>query len=104
MPKTRQELINACFDQDFHNWRDVNEVVVKGKKLKPYNLTLFRSITLKNASDKAIEIEERLLKDAENAVEMKSASWGKRLYFASKYIGHTKQCHEQPKPQTRCEI
>ena len=59
----------------------MNEVVVKGKKLKPYNLTLFRSITLKNASDKAIEIEERLLKDAENAVEMKSASWGKRLYF-----------------------
>lgn len=74
-------LINAFFDKEYQRQEQVTEVLVKGKKLKPYNLTLFRSITLKNAPDKAIEIEERLLKDAENAVEMNSASIGKRLYF-----------------------
>jgi hypothetical protein len=74
-------LINAFFDKEYQRQEQITEVLVKGKKLKPYNLTLFRSITLKDAPDEAIEIEERLLKDAENAVEMKSASWGKRLYF-----------------------
>lgn len=74
-------LINACFDQDFHDWRDVNEVIVKGKKLKPYKLTLFRSITLKEAPDKAIEMEKYLLMDAKDAIETNSASFGKRLYY-----------------------
>ncbi|MBR6538439.1 MAG: hypothetical protein IKT76_01095 [Bacteroides sp.] len=74
-------LINDFFDKEYQKRVNITEVLVKGKKLKPYKLTYFRSITLKDAPDKAIEIEERLLKDAEDAVEMNSASLGKRLYF-----------------------
>ncbi len=73
--------INAFFDKDYQRRENATEVLVKGKKLKPYNLTLFRSITLKDAPDEAIKIEQCLLKDAEQAVETVGANFGDRLFY-----------------------
>lgn len=73
--------INAFFDKEYQRRENATEVLVKGKKLKPYNLTLFRSITLKNAPDEAIKIEQCLLKDAEQAVETIGANFADRLYY-----------------------
>ncbi len=88
-------LINAFFDKEYQRQEQITEVLVKGKKLKPYNLTLFRSITLKDAPDEAIKIEQCLLKDVgeiesnewevpkriQKAIETSSVSFGNRLYY-----------------------
>ena len=42
--------IGELFDGRYNRQKNTIEVLVKGKKLKPYNLTLFRSLTIKGDS------------------------------------------------------
>lgn len=74
-----QEGLQVC--PFFNSKANVTEVQVKGKELKPFNLTLFRSLTLKSHSEEAIKMEHSVLKDAEKAIDKEEGRIGGRLYY-----------------------
>lgn len=57
------------------------EVFIKGKELKKYNLSLFRSLTVTNAPAVFREMETLVCKDAESAVDKEVGTIGNRLYY-----------------------
>lgn len=73
--------INSFFDKHYKEWKKATEVLVKGKQLKPYDLTLFRSITLKDLPEEALKIEACVMKDVEKAVDKEEGRIGERLYY-----------------------
>ncbi|MBE6288272.1 MAG: hypothetical protein E7099_08850 [Mediterranea massiliensis] len=83
LPAIAQEglCINSFFGKHYIEWKKTTEVQVKGKELKPYNLTLFRSITLKDSPEEALRMEECVLKDAEKSVDKEEGRIGEHLYY-----------------------
>ena len=63
--------------------RDTNavEVLVEGRKLKDYKLTLFRSLTLKNSPEDFRQIEQWVTEDARQAVDKETGMIGGKLYY-----------------------
>lgn len=73
--------IRQLFESDYKHKHDVMEVIVEGKKLKPYNLTLFKSITLANRSEEISVMERLVREDAVNAKDKSVALIGGRLLY-----------------------
>lgn len=72
-----ESLFGGRFKQD----KRAVEVLIKGKELKKYHLTLFRSLTVTDAPALSEEIEALVSQDATSAVDKEVGTVGKRLYY-----------------------
>lgn len=77
----QQMQIGPLFGKDFQKQQEVTEVIVTGKKLKPYNLTLFRSITLRDRPHEMARMEQLVKADGATAADKEVALIGGKLYF-----------------------
>ena len=64
----------VLFDGRYNNREGAVEVLVKGKKLAPYHLTLFRSLTLQADSTEIATITALVESDAQKAAEKETWS------------------------------
>lgn len=71
----------SLFDGRYNNRKGAVEVQVKGKKLKPYNLTLFRSLTLKTDPAEIQKISGMIESDSRKATEKETGNIGGKLYY-----------------------
>lgn len=75
--------VNTLFDGRFKKDHRAVEVLIKGKELKKYHLSLFRSLTVTNAPAVFREMETLVCQDAKSAVDKEVGTIGNRLYYAS---------------------
>lgn len=61
--------VNTLFDGRFKKDHRAVEVLIKGKELKKYHLSLFRSLTVTNAPAVFREMETLVCQDAKSAVD-----------------------------------
>lgn len=73
--------VEALFDGRFKQDKRAVEVLIKGKELKKYHLTLFRSLIVTDAPTLFKEIEALVSQDAETAVDKEVGKVGTRLYY-----------------------
>lgn len=73
--------VETLFDGRFKHDKRAVEVLIKGKELKKYHLTLFRSLTVTDAPALSDEIEALVVKDAETAVDKEVGKIGTQLYY-----------------------
>ncbi len=73
--------IESLFDGSYKNNRHAVEVKILGKQLRPYNLSLFRSLTIENDSLAARHIEQLVLKDGLIAVDKEEGIISGRLFY-----------------------
>ena len=73
--------VEALFDGRFKQDKRAVEVLIKGKELKKYHLTLFRSLTVTDALALSKEIETLVSQDAEAAVDKEVGKVGTRPYY-----------------------
>ncbi len=73
--------IASLFDGGYEILPPPTEVYLKGNRLKPYNLTLFRSISMPGNSIQSIEVEEMVLKDASQTIDREQSLIEGRLYY-----------------------
>ena len=83
LPAFSQEglSINGLFGGPYKNREDAVETYMKGKVLKVYRLTLFRSIKLTPVGNEALSIERRVRADTRGAVDKEVGTIGRRLYY-----------------------
>ena len=81
IPAVAQKGMNvaALFGSGYQNRKDVTEVIVEGKRLKPFKLSLFRSAY--NAG-LAAEMERLVKLDGKNASDKEEGMIGGKLYYA----------------------
>ena len=84
----------SLFDGRYNNRKGAVEVLVKGKKLKPYNLTLFRSLTLKTDATEIQKISEMVESDAKKATEKETGNIGGKLYYGFFCFGGNKETNQ----------
>ncbi len=73
--------IAQYFDGRFNKNRQVVTVIVKGKPLEAYNLTLYRSLTFESEMPVLGKIESAVLSDAKQAIDKETGHKdGKLLY------------------------
>lgn len=92
LPLTAQSglHINSLFNGQFKENEKVSEVYLKGKQIRDYGLTLFRSLTLPGNSKEAQQIEALVLKDAANCSDKEEGKKGNRLYYGFYALKATK--------------
>lgn len=73
--------IAQLFDGRYKQEANAIEVLVKGRKLEPYKLTLFRSLTVKNDPEKFDRIEELVTRDGRQALDKETGMIGGKLYY-----------------------
>lgn len=73
--------IAPLFDGRYAHRKEAVEVLIKGRKLKPYRLTLFRSLTLRADTAEQRFIERLVEADAVHAADKESGHVGGRLYY-----------------------
>ena len=66
--------ISELFTDKYREQKNVTELFLKGKMLKDYNLTLFRSLTVAN--------DPRLAADGKQSVDREEGMKGGQLYYA----------------------
>ncbi len=69
------------FDGRFRQHKDATEVLLEGRRLSQYDLTLFRSLTLPGAAPEAVAIEQAVRADVAHAVDKEAGMKGGRLYY-----------------------
>lgn len=74
--------IASLFDGQYRDRKDATEVLMKGRKLVPYKLTLFRSLTLNTTTVNVAQIEKLVRADGATAIDKEAGSRGGRLYYA----------------------
>lgn len=72
--------IEKLFDS-FRKHPNATEVVVKGKELKPYNLFLFRSLTVTRYQTAMDRIEQFVQEESKKAIDKEEGLLGGRLYY-----------------------
>lgn len=73
--------VEELFDGRFKKDHRAVEVLIKGKELKKYHLTLFRSLTISNAPEVFEKMEALVRKDAVHAVDKEVGTISNRLYY-----------------------
>lgn len=73
--------ISPVFDHISDYGKDTKTVWVKGKELRKYKLTLYRSISTEN-SQMAANMEKAVLADSRKAADKEVGYIGSHLYFA----------------------
>lgn len=74
--------IARLFDGRYHKNKDATEVLMKGRQLNAYKLSLFRSLTLGPQSGNAATIEPLVKADGRNAIDKEMSIQGGRLAMA----------------------
>ena len=73
--------VSPFFADDFVRNSTQTSISLQGQKVKPYKLSLFRSITLSAQGEHARAIERAVLADAARAVEHEAGMKEGRLYY-----------------------
>lgn len=73
--------ISRIFDGRYKDNKNATEVLVKGRKLAPYNLSLFRSLTVKDAPEDFKLIESLVVQDGQIAIDKETGKIGGILYY-----------------------
>lgn len=73
--------VEELFDGRFKKDHRAVEVLIKGKELKKYHLTLFRSLTISNAPKVFEQMETLVRKDAAHAIDKEVGTISNRLYY-----------------------
>lgn len=73
--------VEDLFGGRFKHDRRAVEVLIKGRELKKYHLTLFRSLTITDEPEVSEEIEVLVSLDAKTAVDREVGKVGKKLYY-----------------------
>lgn len=73
--------ISPFFADDFIKSSTQTSISLKGEKVKAYNLSLFRSITLSAQSEHARQLERAVLADAAHAIEHEAGMKEGKLYY-----------------------
>lgn len=74
--------ISSLFNGQYRNKEDATEVLMKGRKLVPYKLSLFRSLTLNTGTVNVSQIEKMVKADGAKAIDKEVGSRSGRLYYA----------------------
>lgn len=73
--------VSPYFDDDFVRNSTQTSISLQGEKVKPYKLSLFRSITLSSQGDHARNLERAVLTDANRANEHEAGMKEGKLYY-----------------------
>jgi len=65
----------------YQGQKNTVEVYVKGRKLKQYNLTMFRSMTIKDDEEALYSIENTVKRDGQKAADSETGMIGRHLYY-----------------------
>ena len=74
--------IGPLFGNRYQNRKDATEVLLRGKRVKPYKLTLFRSLTLQPQGREATTLEQLVLKDGQTAIDKEVSLRNGHVYYA----------------------
>lgn len=74
--------IAPLFNGQYRYMKGTTEVLLKGRKLAPYKLNLFRSITIGTERVDIAQIEHMVKSDAATAIDKEISSKQGRLYYA----------------------
>lgn len=96
LPLCAQEGLHIAplFNGQFRDDRHATEVLMKGRKLAPYKLTLFRSLTLNTGRVDVGKIERLIRADGSSAIDKEVGMRGGRLFYGFyqlKPAGHTRR-------------
>lgn len=83
LPVVAQEDLSVrhLFDACFKSNASATIVYMKGREIRKYGLTMFRSITLRGTSPDVKIVEEAVKQDAAKALSKEMAIKGGRLYY-----------------------
>lgn len=73
--------VNSLFGNKYKKEKNAVEVLVKGKELQSYKLTLFRSITVSSSLPELFEIENLVKQDAGKSVDKEVGMIGTHIYY-----------------------
>ena len=73
--------IETLFGKDYIERHKATEVMVQGKELKSYDLTLFRSVTFKKGDALSEKVEQWIEADTRNAYDKEVGRLDGRLYY-----------------------
>lgn len=73
--------IAPYFDGRFNKNRQVTTLIVKGKPLKTYNLTLYRSMAFESNMPVTSKIESAVLTDSKQAIDKETGYRGGKLLY-----------------------
>ncbi|MBQ8672927.1 MAG: hypothetical protein IJ511_02565 [Bacteroides sp.] len=77
------------FDKRFTKHPQAVEVLIKGSELRPYNLTLFRSLTLSGDAEAIAELERIVMEERNEALDKEEGMLSGRLYYGFYCQGRT---------------
>ena len=72
--------VEPLFGSSYGKRKDATEVMLKGCSLKPYKLTLFRSLSFVPSAVEAKSVEQKVLADAKGAVDKETVNRKGQLY------------------------
>ena len=73
--------IASVFNGQYRQRKDATEVLLKGKKISQYKLSLFRSLTLPPSNAERDRIERLVQADARQAIDKEVSLRGGHLYY-----------------------
>lgn len=73
--------VDRLFGSQYKKQKNAIEVMVRGRELRPYKLTLFRSITVKGNTDEFFAIEQCVRQDAAKATDKETGMIGNHIYY-----------------------
>ena len=73
--------VEPLFGSAYGQRKDATEVMLKGSRLKPYKLTLFRSLSFVPSAAEAKLVEQKVLADAKGAIDKEAVHRQGRLYY-----------------------
>lgn len=73
--------VDRLFGNQYKKQKNAIEVLVKGKELRPYKLTLFRSITVRGNLDELLSIERSVKQDAAASIDKETGMIGTHIYY-----------------------
>lgn len=73
--------VEELFDGSYRKKTNAVEVVVMGKELAPYHLTLFRSLTVTDAPEEFKRIEMLVRQTGADALDKEEGSYAGKLYY-----------------------
>ena len=74
--------IAPLFNGQYRYMKGTTEVLLKGRKLAPYKLKLFRSITVGTEHVNLVQVERMVKSDATTAIDKEISSKQGHLYYA----------------------
>lgn len=87
--------IAQLFDGRYQNDPDAVETLITGSSLRPYNLSVYRSITITGDKSHAEVIEPLVRRDARKAVDREVINKAGRLYFGFYHMPPTSSGDER---------